>query len=424
MKLSRLVLKELTHRRLNFALAAAITAAAVACVVAVVAVLDAYRVQTDAVLADYQEDVSRSGEELADSMRKITKGLGFNVLILPAQQNLSDYYSDGYAAATMPEEYVDRLASMRIMTVDHLFPVLERSITWPEQGDRRFILIGIRGEVPLQGGDTKKPLVQPVPEGGIVLGSVLASDLSLDKGDVTTLMGGEFKVHEVYAPRGSKDDITAWVPLATAQAMLGQAGQINAIQALNCNCASLNMLQEVPDEIEAKMPGVRVIMQVDPAVARAEARNKANAQAKAALAEAAANRASLGQRLAGFASVLVPLVVLGGGVAVGLLAWSNVRERRGEIGILRAIGVRSSQVLCVFLAKALLVGVVGAGVGIAVGVAVGWLNAPAHLRDILTTLLIASAATLLIAPLLTVLASWLPALIASRQDPAGVLRAE
>ncbi len=444
MPLSRLILQELAHRRLHFAVAAAITAAAVACVVAVVGILASYQGETRrqltqhqsdsaAMLATYRDDVEARGREWEDAARKITKGLGFNVTIIPEAQGEYDFALAGYATQTMPEEYVDRLASMDIITVDHLLPMLERAVTWPEQNNRQFILVGIRGEVPLKGTDPKKPLQQPVPEGEIYLGSLLAKELNLSKGDEVLLMGRSFKVGLVYPPRKIKEDITAWVPLNVAQTMLGEAGRINAILALNCNCESADMLAEVPREIESAMPGVKVIMHVDEAVTRAQTRKQATAEAVLALRQAEANqlgvgqglvrqRAALERRAAAFAAVLVPLVVLAGGVAVGLLAWANVRDRRGEIGILRAIGVRSMQVLGVFLGKAVLVGLTGAVVGVTVGLIIGWADAGEAMVEVSRRIWPAALAALGLAPLVCVLATWLPALIASQQDPAGVLR--
>ena len=61
-----------------------------------------------------------------DDYRKITKNLGFNVLILPKDQELADLYDKDYAEKMMPESYVDILVNARLITVDHLLPSLQR----------------------------------------------------------------------------------------------------------------------------------------------------------------------------------------------------------------------------------------------------------------------------------------------------------
>jgi putative ABC transport system permease protein len=128
-----------------------------------------------------------------------------------------------------------------------------------------------------------------------------------------------------------------------------------------------------------------------------------------------------------FAAWLIPLVMLGAAVWTGVLALTNVRERSAEIGILRALGVRSRQIMFVFLARALLVGLGGALLGYTVGFSVGVLasgfavttDAVGMLFEPVLLGLVAGAA-----PLLAALASWPPALAAARQDPAVVLREE
>ena len=113
----------------------------------------------------------------------------------------------------------------------------------------------------------------------------------------------------------------------------------------------------------------------------------------------------------------MPLALLGAAVWIGFLAFTNVRERSIEIGILRALGLRSWQVLVLFLSRALVTGLVGAGIGFAGGV----LATMPAMPDIQLPWL---PAVLLAAPILAALAGWLPALIAAQQDPATILSKE
>jgi ABC-type lipoprotein release transport system permease subunit len=81
----------------------------------------------------------------------------------------------------------------------------------------------------------------------------------------------------------------------------------------------------------------------------------------------AKNRAELRAEREAFAALLVPVVVLAAAGVVGVLTLANVRQRRAEIGILRRLGVRSSQVLTLVLGKRLLTGCSAAVWG-----SVGW----------------------------------------------------
>jgi putative ABC transport system permease protein len=112
---------------------------------------------------------------------------------------------------------------------------------------------------------------------------------------------------------------------------------------------------------------------------------------------------------------------------VGIMTWLNVRERRSEIGLLRALGKRTSQIAALFLAKAVLIGLLG---GMAAGLvclaAYGLLSGfgPWATRVNLTLFRPSNQLLLLTvlgAPLVTTLASYLPMLAAVAQDPARIL---
>lgn len=410
MKIRSLVWNEVIHRKLNFALALLAVSVAVACSVGLVTLIRSYQLQTEARV-----------DALDDEIRKITKNLGFNITILPKDQNLADFHASDYAQKTMPYEYVKRLAeSKEVVTIQHLRPALVHKMDWSEQ-NRQILLMGVSGVVPFAHRDPKKPLSQPVPEGTMNLGNVLARELSLKEGDDTTLGGQTFRVGKIYPQRGTKDDITVWIDLPAAQQMLNLDGRINMIQALECNCATIDRLAEIQSEISALLGDeVQVIEMATKAIARAKARNQVKAGGLVTIA-----------RLERLASVLLPSAIIGAGLLVGLLALGNVRERRAEIGVLRAVGTRSRQILALFVSKAFIVGLAGAVLGYGLGfggaaslayfdpdtIAVSPAASPLFQKEVLVSVL-------LLAPTLAILASWLPAMSAAGQDPAVVLREE
>src|SRR5262249_53712222 len=159
--------------------------------------------------------------KLEDDYRKITLKLEFNVLILPKDQNLGDLYADDYASKYMPEEYAERLAKSRVVTVNHLLPSLQQRVLWKER-QRTILLVGVRGEAPILHQDPKKPILAAVPPGTMVVGHELHTSLGLRKGEKVKLLGKEFTVHKLQPPRGTRDDITVWINLAEAQQLLGK----------------------------------------------------------------------------------------------------------------------------------------------------------------------------------------------------------
>src|SRR5262249_270892 len=187
-----------------------------------------------------------------------------------------------------------------------------------------------------------------------------------------------------------------------------------------CNCASPDRLGDVRKEVAQILPDTQVIEDGSRALVRAEARNRAAAEARDAVQREKKARAELRSQREEFAAVLVPLGLLGCTVWVGVVALTNVRDRAGEIGILRALGVGSLRVFALFLGRAVLVGLLGALLGYAAGTLVGvlWGEGPAAEAFQAAPLL----AVVVAAPVLCGLASWVPALLAARQDPAVVLR--
>ena len=217
MTIWRLIYKEMKLRKLSFLLALVSVIGAVAVLTGQFTILEVYNLQTEAELAEMDIRTKKQMFELEDEIRKITVQLGFNLLILPKDQNLSDFYLAGYAAETMPEEYVHKLAESGLMTVRHLLPSLEQKIRWPEQANRQIVLIGIRGEVPLSHATPKKPILQAVPHGSAVLGYELWDSLKLKVGDTIDLMGKSFMISSCHGERGTKDDITIWLGLPVSR---------------------------------------------------------------------------------------------------------------------------------------------------------------------------------------------------------------
>lgn len=428
MNVARLVAKEIRYRKLNFALAALGVVVAVGALVAMVTLLRAYGEGSES-LAEAREAAARERvNALQDDYRKITLTLGYNVLILPASQDLGRFWAEGYATETMPEDYVQRLARSRIMTVRHLLPSLQRKMVWPEK-EVPIVLVGTRGEVPAPHRDPKKPLRVAVPPGGMVVGALLAEQLGLEPGEEIVLLGRPFTVTRIHDPRGNEDDVTVWIDLATAQELFDASGRINAILALSCMCAQSN-LPAIRDEVARILPETQVLELSTRAAARRAARLRAATHADESLAAEEQGRLEMRRERAALAAWVVPLVVVTCTVWVGMLAFSNVRQRRGEIGILRALGVRGRQVFAVFLAKSLAIGAIGAVVGWAAGFALGaaWgsMEAAGEAGVDATGLFSGPllAAALVLAPLLSAAAGLVPAMFAASQDPAVVLREE
>lgn len=422
-----MALREMARRKLSFAIGTAAVVVAAGTILCACALLKVYDIRSDALLTRKEQELQKRLKALEDEMRKATLKLSFNLVILPAGQEVREWHEKDYATTYMPEDYVDRAANSGIVTVRHFLPMLQQKIEWPEK-KRTIILIGCRGEVPNVFKNPRKPLVQPVPDGKIVLGYEIHQSLALEVDQKVHFMGRDFVVYKCHSERGNKDDITAWIPLRAAQELLGKPGLINAILALECACTGNTAAERVRADMAKHLPDTKVVELGTKALARNEARATVKKEAIAATEREKRNQRMLRSEREKLASLVVPAVLVASGVWVFLTAFANARGRRAEVAILRAIGYRRSQVLALFLSRYLLSGLIGGliGCGIALLVAarlhVGLdvpLLAPSGLvswRWLLAALALATG--------VGVGAGWIPALVASQQDPAQILKEE
>jgi len=232
----QLVLKEIYRRKINFLTGLLSVIIAIAAFISAATSLAIHDIQTREIIEAKQIETENRMKELEDDFRVIMKKLGFNLLILPEDQNLADLYADDFASKYMPEEYVNKLSGSKIMTIRHLLPSLQQRIFW-DKGQRKIILIGTRGEVPILHRDPKEPILVPVPKGAAVVGYELHISNNLSVGDKIKILGQSFTVSQCNEERGNKDDITVWIDLNQAQSLLNRPNQINAILALKCHCA-------------------------------------------------------------------------------------------------------------------------------------------------------------------------------------------
>ena len=426
MKIRQLVIKEIFHRKFSYSLSVFATLIATASIIGSILLLRMHDVRTSSILHRKAAELEQRMDKLQDDTRKSMLKLGFNLVILPEDLNLAEWYSNDYSTRYMPESYAERLAQSDIISVRHILPSLQQKIQWPEQ-NRTIILVGTRGEVPNLHQSPQTPLIQPVPAGTVILGYELHRSMNIQVGDRIKMLGKPFTVKACYSERGNKDDITAWIDLKEAQELFGRPGQINAILALECLCTG-NALPAVRKDVAAILPGTQVIEQESRAGARAEARNQVAQEATTTLDKEKQGREILRNERERMTSILVPVVLLACALWIAVMGFINVRSRREEIGILRAMGVSTKRIFMLFIWKQVSIGILGGFCGLVVGsTVIFFLSGP----DVGNPFVAAgpplfwlglTALAVVGASLLAVVAGWIPAMIASGQDPAEVLR--
>jgi ABC-type lipoprotein release transport system permease subunit len=381
MSISRMIFKEVWHRKINFLLAALAVTMAVAFLVA------------------FFTAAKASERETARLMLK----MGYNLRIVAKDADIGGYLIVGIPDKTMPESYLEKLAAQKSFSYNHLLATLDGKLKWRGLD---VVLTGIAPEV-CAPGQAKGALTFSVAPGTAYVGYRVAEMLSIRKGDTLEINGKKLKVERCLAESGDLDDMRIQCNLKDAQEILGLPGRITAIKAVDCLCfAQGDPVEILRKEIGAILPEAQVFQ----AKSLADARTKQR------------------QMIRNIFAVLLPFVIIACGVWIGVLAIVNVRDRQPEIGLLRALGYNTAKVMVLFLGKAVLVGLVGAGAGFLLGTGLGLyfgpgvfeITAKAMLRPELSLFIRAC----ILAPLFALVASFIPTMIAVTYDPATTLREE
>ena len=424
MTISRLVVREILHRKLNFGLGLLSVAVAVGCLAGSLTLVKLHDARTRTILEQKRAETQEKMRLLENDVKRAMQKLGFNIVILPKDQNLSDWYAHDYGARYMPEEYLARLGQSEIVTIEHLVPRLRQKVEWPET-KWAVILVGATDQAVNPSVDAGEFVLEAVPRGKIVLGYEVQQGLGLSPGRTVRFMGREFVIDKCHKEMGTEADMTVWINLREAQELLDKEGLISEILAFECRSAWAN-LPKVRAEITRILPDTQVVEKASHVLAKVHAYVKVEDEGKAAVERERENMAQLRAARTRFARILVSLVMVICVVWVALLAVGNVRGRRTEIGILRTLGFRSRQILYIFLSRAVVIGLVGGVLGFLAGGFLGsnWAGPAGQSKYewMLNFNLLALA--LFVAVAITVAASWVPAMLAARQDPAVALREE
>jgi putative ABC transport system permease protein len=123
-------------------------------------------------------------------------------------------------------------------------------------------------------------------------------------------------------------------------------------------------------------------------------------------------------------AALGSISLLVGAVGIFTIMTIAVRERTGEVGLLRALGAGRRQVLSLFLAEAVVLSLCGGFAGLLFGATVAWLlgEAVSQLPVSFSTLFMGLALGLSV--VIGLVAGILPAMSAAKLDPVEALRAE
>ena len=447
MSTTRLILSEIRFRAVNFLLCLLAVIVAATMFITGPTLIGGYATDTRRELGVLQAEADKLQAEmerkqketeaiLADmdkQTKRIMRDLGVNLRIVHRDTNMGNLYTD-FVAVDFPEEYVQKLArAEQIETIVHLIATLQEKIKWH---DRTALVVGTLPVMSVvQRGENKEHMAVAVKPGTVYVGHELG--VGLKAGETIEIEGQSFKIAQIMPEYGGLQDVQLVLDLHDAQKVLNKPDRINQIMALGCKCKG-DRLSVVRQQLEQVLPETKITEDVPRAEAREKQRDLVEATRKqeeervaASLAQVVANRRRLEasrvrqqQMLGSLVNIATPLVVLTSALFVGLMTSLNVRERRSEVGVLRALGKSAANIAALFLGKAFLLGILGGLIGCGLGYVLAPLVGRAMLElaaDLFRVPPVLVLATVVGAPVVTVVASYWPTWMAVRQDPAIVL---
>lgn len=351
--------------------------------------------------------------------------LGANVLVLPKSVSLENYYSADMHESTLPEEYVMRLTMSKLQGVDNLSPKLSVPVTL---ADKKLTLTGIlpknefKAKAAWSGaGIFAQPIgcgvvdigtpaaiennadivrtrvIDDIGKREALIGSDAASSLGLKSGEKLSMLGESFEVTAVLPPTGTVDDSRIFAHLHTVQELTGKGEVVSCIEIVGC-CKEI--AGGLVDGVANLLPEAKIVT----------------------ITQMVDTQLSVNRMLEHVSTIFLSIIVFVGGAGIANYMFANVAERKREIGTLMAMGAGSSLILRIFMAKALLLGVVGGLGGFLVGTLLAVTLGPklAGVPVLPMPILAAWAAGISIS--VALLASYFPARRAAALDPVSAFR--
>ena len=342
--------------------------------------------------------------------RKIMREQGLNLYIFPKGTNLIDFYSINNTE-TFPDKYVDVLADSKTFdAVRHLTGILQIKYSdWKDSNGstHQIILYGYKDEAQQKFLPEQEIMGFDVKKGTVQVGALVAKNI---KAEAPFLIDGadgkkySFKVIKIHVEgRGMMDQGVSF-NLEDLQQVLGMQGKINKIEALGCVCKD-GRIKNARKQVQAIFSDLEVTE-------------------ISSIADARENQRVMMNKYGAF---IIPFIIISSLLISGLLFYQNVNVRRREIGLLKALGKSSYSILFMFLFKAFILGFAGGIIGFFMG---SWMAGYFGKEIFRFTALNIKPVwqifyyTISIFPVLWMLSSWIPALLATRIDAAKILSEE
>jgi len=341
---------------------------------------------------------------LRDTMDDKLARYGASILVTPARAELSLEYGgmtvadvDSGDALVLDESVLTAIADATDdALVAEVVPVLVRPV---DVAGETYLALGTDVPAALRAKPWwKVEGAEPAGRQEVLLGLTIRNRLGLEPGGTLAIQGQDYAVSGVLWETGGEEDGVIVMDRAELAALTGYDG-INLIEVVAADSGSVERLSE---EIAAAIP--------EASVTSVKRSLEFNARAAVSLSR--------------FGLAATGLIVVVSASIITLTMLAAVRERRKEIGILRAMGYRRRDIWRLLLLESSLLSIGAAVVGVALGLG-GAVLGPMVVRSLdlqVTISPLVVVAGMVLSGLLATVATLYPASHAARLDPATALR--
>ena len=336
------------------------------------------------VMASGSSSITTKAKNLTDKDMRIIK----------AVEGVS--FVNGIVSGRADVFYLAESASVSVQGVE---PLAWRNIIATELESGRY----------LNPGDTNVIVV-----GSRVAKSTFKQPLALNRG--ITIEGRLFKIVGILKESGG-DDNRIIMPIEQSRDIIEDAGR-DKLDSIVIKASSPDLVDQIVSEIDSKLTLSRHVT----------AKNKdfSVTSSKATLERVE----SVTQTFTLFLGAIAAVSLLVGAVGIANTMFTSVLEKTKEIGIMKTIGARNSDIMKVFLLNSGLVGLVGGALGISLGSAISTLlpklltglGPGGSVKTVIPISLLVEA--LFISIIIGMLAGAIPAYRASKLKPVDALRYE
>ncbi len=379
------------------------------------------------------ESVASSSEQkIAGQMQQ----LGANILVLPNDVSLQDYYAADTHGKSIPEEYASRIALAQLTGVEELSPKLTIDCEWDATP---VVLTGIlprtefyrksswqsvdllsmgldpvgvgakhegcsgrscqisSGEKTELSSYSSTRIVHELGLNSLLVGAELAAQHDVRVGQKVELLGAAFTVTGVLPATGTTDDGRLFAHLHRVQELHGAGAVVNVIEVMGC-CEEV--ASGLVDDLDGLLPDVRVVT----------------------ISQIVEAQVTVNRLMNRLSYVLFTLLMVIGGASIASVMFANVAERKRELGTLLALGATPKMIGRMIILKASTIGLIGGTTGLLVGITAAYTIGGRYLDLSVGISSQAALVGLAVAIVVAALASYLPARKAAQLDPCMCLQ--